>query len=115
MSQPGIISHCLIAPFHYLPLSPSLSRFQWFVGGGKDKHKEKELGPDNDLGISLTAVDEFTSSLSFPRLQTTHSGNYTCVASNAAANDQHSANLAVNSESISLSAAVFLIQPYLNQ
>ena len=66
--------------------------------GGKEREKARELGPDNDLGISLTTVDEFTSSISFPKLETRHSGNYTCVASNAAAEDQHSANLAVNSE-----------------
>ena len=60
------------------------------------------MGPDNDLGIAITANDEFTSSLSFPKLETRHSGNYTCVASNAAARDEHSANLAVNSELISL-------------
>ena len=65
----------------------------------KGKEKEgRELGPDNDLGIAVDDIDEFTSSLSFPSLETRHSGNYTCVASNAAAGDQHSANLAVNSE-----------------
>ena len=61
---------------------------------------KEELDGDGDLGIALTAVDDFTSSLSFPRLETRHSGNYTCVASNAAARDQHSASLAVNSEYI---------------
>ncbi len=67
------------------------SRFQWFFG-------DRELGADNSLGLSVTTVDEFTSSLSFATLETRHSGNYTCVAGNAAARDQHSANLAVNSE-----------------
>ena len=85
-----------------LSLLSTPSRFQWFFKGGKEREKARELGPDNDLGISLTAVDEFTSSLSFPKLETRHSGNYTCVASNAAAEDHHSANLAVNSESISV-------------
>jgi hypothetical protein len=68
-----------------------LLRFQWFVGAN-------ELSSDNSLDISLLVVDDFTSSLSFPKLATTHSGNYTCIASNAAARDQHSTNLAVNSE-----------------
>ena len=36
------------------------------------------------------------SSLSFPKLKTEHSGNYTCIASNAAAKHSQSAALVVN-------------------
>ena len=41
-------------------------------------------------------LDPFSSSLSFPRLQTEHSGNYTCVGSNSVAQDSQSSLLLVN-------------------
>ena len=69
-----------------------ICRFQWFSG-------PDELSSDNKKGISVLTVDQFTSSLSFPNLKTFNSGNYTCVASNAAAKAVHSAQLVVNSKS----------------
>ena len=44
----------------------------------------------------------FRSSLSFPKLKTEHSGNYTCKASNAAARHAQSATLVVNGENYNL-------------
>ena len=41
-------------------------------------------------------LDPFSSSLSFPRLTTEHSGNYTCVGSNSVAQDSRSSLLIVN-------------------
>ncbi len=66
-------------------------RFRWFLDS-------IELAPDNSRGVSVTQLDAFTSSLSFPLLQTQHSGNYTCVASNDAASDAKSTQLVVNSK-----------------
>ena len=53
--------------------------------------------------LQVSSVDEFTSSLSFSSLRTTHSGNYTCKAENRAAEaDVRSATLVVNSKSVPL-------------
>ena len=41
-------------------------------------------------------MDPFSSSLSIPNLGTEHTGNYTCVGSNAAAKDSHTASLVVH-------------------
>ncbi|TRY70745.1 hypothetical protein TCAL_04830 [Tigriopus californicus] len=67
-----------------LPIS-----FAWYFN-------DEPLTQSNDEGISINTFDDFTSSLSFPNLRTTHSGNYTCVAKNAAAKAYHSATLMVN-------------------
>ncbi len=47
---------------------------------------------------TLSNCISFDSSLSFPKLKTEHSGNYTCIASNAAAKHSQSATLVVNGE-----------------
>ena len=69
---------------------PFLS-FEWFFNG-------VELSRSSQEGVAINTFDEFTSSLSFPNLKTSHSGNYTCVAANAAAKAYHSATLMVNSK-----------------
>lgn len=46
----------------------------------------------------IVASDAFSSSLSFANLRTSHSGNYTCEASNAASSDKYSAHLLVNGD-----------------
>ncbi len=52
----------------------------------------------NDLSVTVGKDDDFSSSISFPVLETRHSGNYTCEASNEAASDTQSGTLVVNSE-----------------
>lgn len=44
----------------------------------------------------IEMVNEFTSSITFTALRRRHAGRYTCIASNAASSDQHSADLRVN-------------------
>ena len=62
-------------------------RFQWHFNG------QKLNGNDVSLIIS---PDAFSSSLSFTSLRTSHSGNYTCEANNAASSDKYSSHLLVN-------------------
>ena len=62
-------------------------RFQWHFNG-------KKLN-GNDVSL-IISPDAFSSSLSFTSLRTSHSGNYTCEASNAASSDKYSSHLLVN-------------------
>ena len=64
-------------------------RFQWHFNG------QKLNGNDVSLIIS---PDAFSSSLSFTSLRTSHSGNYTCEADNAASSDKYSSHLLVNGD-----------------
>ena len=87
-------------------------RFLWFVDDGSDDNDSDDGGNSGEQqqlveltideaerrGIFVSQPDPFSTSLSFPRLTTDHSGNYSCVASNAAAQDTHSARLIVNGE-----------------
>lgn len=50
----------------------------------------------NTLDFKIEMVNEFTSSITFTALKRKHAGRYTCIASNPAASDQHSADLKVN-------------------
>lgn len=47
------------------------------------------------LGANVSSIDQFTSILSIPSLSHTHSGEYTCVASNQASEVKYSATLQV--------------------
>jgi Down syndrome cell adhesion molecule-like protein 1 len=47
------------------------------------------------LGANASTLDQFTSILSIPSLSHTHSGEYTCVASNQASEVKFSASLQV--------------------
>ncbi|XP_065334191.1 cell adhesion molecule Dscam2-like isoform X1 [Cloeon dipterum] len=47
-------------------------------------------------GVVVSQMSSFTSSLSFDLLGPEHAGNYTCVASNSAAEVRHSSQLLVN-------------------
>ena len=67
-----------------------------------DKDGQKLL-QDNNVesifsleGIVVRNNDEYSSTLIIDRLKYEHSGNYTCLASNAAGSSQHSAELTVN-------------------
>lgn len=47
------------------------------------------------LGANVSSIDQFSSILSIPLLSHTHSGEYTCVASNQASEVKYSATLQV--------------------
>ena len=65
------------------------NRFQWYYNGRKLN--------GNDVSL-IISPDAFSSSLSFTSLRTSHSGNYTCEASNAASSDKYSSHLVVNGD-----------------
>lgn len=47
------------------------------------------------LGANITSLDQYSSLLSIPSLSASHSGDYTCVASNPAAEIKFTAQLQV--------------------
>lgn len=47
------------------------------------------------LGANITSIDQYSSLLSIPSLSAKHSGEYTCVATNAASEYQLTAKLQV--------------------
>jgi hypothetical protein len=47
------------------------------------------------LGANVSSLDQYTSILSIPSLSHSHSGEYTCVASNPASEVKYSASLQV--------------------
>lgn len=55
----------------------------------------KDGGPV-DMDVSVQHLGEFTSSLSIDSLRPHHAGNYTCLATNSAAQASHSSRLLVN-------------------
>ena len=57
------------------------------------------------LDYKIEMVNEFTSSITFTALKRKHAGRYTCIASNQASSDLHSADLKVNV------APIWLMEP----
>jgi hypothetical protein len=49
----------------------------------------------DELALLVKLYDEFSTSLTFPKITTLHNGNYTCVARNAAASTNYSTTLTV--------------------
>lgn len=47
------------------------------------------------LGANVTSIDQYSSLLSIPSLSASHSGDYTCVATNLAAETKYTASLQV--------------------
>lgn len=47
------------------------------------------------LGVNVTSLDQYSSLLSIPSLSASHSGDYTCVATNPAAEVKFTASLMV--------------------
>lgn len=58
-----------------------------------------QLSPTGSVDYKIEMVNEFTSSITFTALKRRHVGRYTCIASNLASSDQHSADLKVNGQS----------------
>lgn len=63
------------------------------------------------LGVNVSALDPYSSLLSISSLASTHSGDYTCVASNPAAEVRYMAKLQVKGNVLTLLIFVF---PFLN-
>ncbi|XP_022240089.1 Down syndrome cell adhesion molecule-like protein Dscam2 isoform X2 [Limulus polyphemus] len=61
-------------------------RISWLKNG-------KAIPPH--LGIIESAIDEFSTFLTFPQLQLKHGGNYTCVAKNIAALTNYTARMVI--------------------
>lgn len=61
--------------------------FRWERDGGT-----RELG----LGASTRRVDEYSSALVIERVTATHTGNYTCIASNVAGTEKFTVPVTVN-------------------
>lgn len=64
-------------------------RIKWLKDG-------VQLSVANSVDYKIEMLNEFTSSITFMALKRKHAGRYTCIASNMASSDQHSADLKVN-------------------
>lgn len=60
------------------------------------------------LGANVTFLDQYSSLLSIPSLSATHSGDYTCVATNPAAEFKYTATLQVKGIVYKLKLDVFV-------
>ena len=70
---------------------------EWWKDGFKiGGHDLTKFGSQ---GIQVRRIDEYTSLLAISFLETTHAGNYSCVASNSVASYSRSATLTIRGES----------------
>jgi len=67
--------------------------------------KDGEPLPDL-LGANVTMLDQYSSLLSIPSLSATHSGEYTCVAKNPAAEIKYTALLQVKGSVLGYNKAI---------
>ena len=65
------------------------------IGGGGIGGSDGKFGSQ---GVQVRRIDEFTSLLAISFLETTHAGNYSCVASNSVATYSRSATLTIRGE-----------------
>ena len=56
----------------------------------------KLLSDNAGLGTIIRKIDDFSSALVIDQITATHSGNYTCIASNVAGTEKHVVPLTVN-------------------
>ena len=76
---------------------------EWWKDGLKIGGSQSHESPNSQfpgLGIQVRRIDEFTSLLAISFLETTHAGNYSCVASNSVASYLRSATLTIRGEFI---------------
>uniref|UniRef100_T1J582 Down syndrome cell adhesion molecule n=1 Tax=Strigamia maritima TaxID=126957 RepID=T1J582_STRMM len=66
------------------------------MGGGSDGSSGSGGGASSTSGVVVRNFDEFTSILRIEAVSVKHNGNYTCIASNAAAAVNYTATLRVN-------------------
>uniref|UniRef100_T1JC13 Down syndrome cell adhesion molecule-like protein Dscam2 n=1 Tax=Strigamia maritima TaxID=126957 RepID=T1JC13_STRMM len=77
-------------------------KFKWLKDG-------QEIRP-LEMGINIRNYDDHANSLSIESVSSTHTGNYTCIASNEAASVSHIAQLLVY-DSFFLGVIAFVIAP----
>ena len=70
------------------------------IGGSQSHESPNSQFGTNAQGIQVRRIDEFTSLLAISFLETTHAGNYSCVASNSVASFLRSATLTIRGEFI---------------
>lgn len=63
--------------------------FRWERNG-------KVIANNLAMGTAIRTIDEYTSSLTIEHVASTHSGNYTCIASNVAGSEKYVVPLTVN-------------------
>ena len=76
---------------------------EWWKDGLKIGGSQSHESPNSQfpgLGIQVRRIDEFTSLLAISFLETTHAGNYSCVASNSVASFLRSATLTIRGKFI---------------
>ena len=81
-----------------IDLSSSSSSPSFSTASNKNSKQQPLSGGDEDYyrrTIEITAVDEFSSLLTFVSLRSAHSGNYTCLAENEAGRAQYTTTITV--------------------
>ena len=71
-----------------LPLDVDWWKDGVLIGSHEDKY-------DSGYGMEVKRIDEYTSLLAISFLETTHAGNYSCVATNSVATYSRSATLTI--------------------
>ena len=67
----------------------------WWKDGILIGNNEDQKYESSSYGTSVRRIDEYTSLLAISFLETTHAGNYSCVASNSVAAYSRSATLTI--------------------
>ena len=71
---------------------------EWWKDGLKIGGSNPASAKFGSQGIQVRRIDEYTSLLAISFLETTHAGNYSCVASNSVASFSRSATLTIRGE-----------------
>ena len=77
-----------------LPLEVDWWKDGILIGNNEEKYES--------YGTSVRRIDEYTSLLAISFLETTHAGNYSCVASNSVAAYSRSATLTIRGKLVKL-------------
>ena len=73
----------------------------WWKDGILIGNNEDQKYESSSYGTSVRRIDEYTSLLAISFLETTHAGNYSCVASNSVAAYSRSATLTIRGKLVS--------------
>ena len=83
---------------------------EWWKDGLKIGGSNPASAKFGSQGIQVRSIDEYTSLLAISFLETTHAGNYSCVASNSVASFSRSATLTIRGEFIDLKLKIGFIE-----